>query len=177
MSYNLTINSLSCIPRFFFFFFQAVQRWRSFLHCHRGGKKNLHFPSPHPSWSSAGSGCRCSCFSLRQTRLWFHFPSSFKSPVSRASSRPAGLSLNATLTPVPFFFFFSLSQIFSGFAEQVFLNGSLSEAGLVSHDSREKWRRLINISGLLTLAVVPSRDREAVKMRGGWVHWQEVGSW
>lgn len=64
------------------------------------------------------------------------------------------------------FFLLFLSQIFSGFAEQVFLNGSLSEAGLVSHDSREKWRRLINISGLLTLAVVPSRDREAVKVGG-----------
>ena len=79
----------------------------------------------------------------------------------------SGALLKRYVDSCAFFFFFSLSQIFSGFAEQVFLNGSLSEAGLVSHDSREKWRRLINISGLLTLAVVPSRDREAVKMRGG----------
>lgn len=29
--------------------------------------------------------------------------------------------------------------------------------GLVSHDGGEKWRRLMNISGLLTLALVPTR--------------------
>lgn len=47
--------------------------------------------------------------------------------------------------------------------------------GLVSHDGGEKWRRLMNISGLLTLALVPTRGWGADYGGGGRSLGQEVG--
>lgn len=47
--------------------------------------------------------------------------------------------------------------------------------GLVSHDGGEKWRRLMNILGLLTLALVPTRGWGADYGGGGRSLGQEVG--
>lgn len=67
-----------------------------------------------------------------QTRMWFYFPSSFKSPVSPVPVGTVGLFLNSTLTHEALRFVFCFfTPIFRWFAEQVFLNGPLSDAGPV----------------------------------------------
>lgn len=66
-------------------------------------------------------------------------------------------------------------RLFSDLPSDASSARQVRSGGPVSHDGGEKWRRLMNISGLLTLALVPTRGWGADYGGGGPSPGQEVG--